>query len=97
MACAGDWEAGRQRDAANPGLAADHSDDESPVYGDFEDMEAAAQLQGSADPATAAALQAMQEEASAQRREAAKSAKKAAFNEAYDQGKHSFIVFAWLS
>ena len=35
--CAGDWEAGAARDAQDPGLAAEESEDEA--AGDFEDIE----------------------------------------------------------
>ena len=81
---AGDWEAGQQRDAANPGLDADQDGE---VFGDFEDVELGQQFLGQADPGTAAALTAMRAEAAAQRHDAARAAKKAAFDEAYDQGE----------
>lgn len=56
------------------------------MFGDFEDVELGQRFEGQSDPATAAALAAMRDEAIAQRRDAARAAKKAAFDEAYDQG-----------
>ena len=38
--CAGDWDAGAQRDAQDPGLAANGSDVDDDAAGDFEDIEA---------------------------------------------------------
>ena len=87
---AGNWEAGQQRDASNPGLAPagsdDDNNDDAEVFGDFEDVELGLKIGAECYSATAAALTAISDEAVAQKRDAARAAKKAAFDEAYDQG-----------
>lgn len=87
----GDWDAGEERAAARPGAGADDGEDggdDDEVYGDFEDVEAGTRFEGSADPATAAAAKAIRLSAEEERREldAARAAKKAAFDAEYDAG-----------
>ncbi|KAK9800776.1 hypothetical protein WJX73_000661 [Symbiochloris irregularis] len=86
----GDWEAGQARDAQNPGLApmeeGGNDDDAEEVFGDFEDLELGVKQSGSADPVTQAAMQAVRDEAKQEKLDARRAAKKAAFDEAYDQG-----------
>ena len=77
----GDWDAGAARSAARP---EDDDNSDEDVYGDFEDLETGEVFQGSDDVVTQTAAKALRD---VQREELAakKAAKKAAFNEAYDQ------------
>ena len=79
----GDWEAGAARNAARPDEDDGNSDGE--VYGDFEDLETGQVFEGSDDLVTQAAAKALKD---VQREELAgkKASKKAAFNQAYDEG-----------
>ena len=79
----GDWDAAAARGEARPS-GADDDDDDAPVFGDWEDVEAAAGGGGvdAAVDAARAAIAAAEAEAAAE----AKAAKKAAFDAAYDEG-----------
>lgn len=82
----GDWGAAADRGTARPG-GGDGDDDEE-VFGDFEDVEAAAAEDASADPALAAARRALSAVEDEERKLSdAKEAKKAAFDAAYDSRK----------
>ncbi|KAL4425893.1 hypothetical protein ABPG75_009909 [Micractinium tetrahymenae] len=83
----GDWGEGEARASARP---AEEGEEEGggegdEVFGDFEDLETGERFAGSSDPATraaAAAIQAAEAEELAERRRA----KKAAFDQEYDEG-----------
>ena len=82
----GDWGAAADRNAARPGSGGGN-DDSDEVFGDFEDVEAAAEG-ASADPALAAARKALSAVEDEERKLAeAKESKKAAFDAAYDSRK----------
>ena len=80
----GDWDAAAARGEARPmSGAADEDDDDAPVFGDWEDVDAAGGGDGDAAvDAARAAIAAAEAEAAAE----AKAAKKAAFDAAYDEG-----------
>ena len=80
LVCAGDWEEGRHRDAAEP-----DDDSGSDAFGDFEDMETGEQFGADGDAATTTALRAIQDASRA--RQDDKAAKKAAFDSEYDVGR----------
>ena len=83
MLVQGDWEEGRARDAAKADDQAEDSEED--LFGDFEDVETGQKFGADGDEATATALQAIQDEAQAQRR-SEKAAKKSVFDSEYDTG-----------
>ena len=74
----GDWEAAEARAAAGPDEDAGSED----AFGEFEDLELGRKFGADGDPATVAAMAAIQDEA-----RAAKAAKKATFDAEYDAGE----------
>ena len=79
----GDRDAGAARNAARPDEEESGDDDE--VYGDFEDLETGQVFKGGDDIVTQTAAKAL-EDVKREQIAAAKAAKKAAFDAAYDQG-----------